>query len=299
MADITCLGYAVYGVSDLDAWEDFSVNILGLQVGRREEDMLTLRMDQYEQRIILEKSFEDDLTVAGWEFDNESELEQFVQKVNTLTDVQIINGGKELAKRRRVEKVYIIDDPSGYKHELYCGPSFAPASKRFQSKVLVGSGFVTGRLGIGHLVPIAKNYEESVAFYRDVLGLRVSDIVRVEVKPGLLVDGAFFHTVTGRHHTIATMEAPHPKIIRHAMLEVQDLMDVGLAYERCLKAGCIAKGLGQHPNDEALTFYIKTPSGFEIEYGWGGIIVDDKTWKVKTHYESSAWGHKPLVQVLE
>ena len=110
MADITCLGYAVYGVSDLDAWEDFSVNILGLQVGRREEDMLTLRMDQYEQRIILEKSFEDDLTVAGWEFDNESELEQFVQKVNTLTDVQIINGGKELAKRRRVEKVYIIDD---------------------------------------------------------------------------------------------------------------------------------------------------------------------------------------------
>ncbi|MEH7074606.1 VOC family protein [Neobacillus drentensis] len=297
MVEITCLGYSVFGVSDLNAWEEFAVDILGLQVGRREENLLTLRMDQYEQRIILEESNDDDLLVAGWEFENEQELEQFVQKVDAA-GVEINYGGKELEKRRRVEKVYVCDDPSGnFKHEFYCGPAFARASKPFHSKVLVGSGFVTGPLGIGHLVPIAKDYQESVKFYRDILGMRISDIVRIEVKPGVFVDGAFFHTVTGRHHTIATMEAPHPKRIRHTMLQVEDMMDVGLAYDRCLKAGYVAKGLGQHPNDKALSFYIKSPSGFEIEYGWGGIVIDDKEeWKVKVHYESSAWGHKPIAQ---
>lgn len=296
MSNVTCLGYTVFGVRDIHAWEDFAVNILGLQVGKRKDDFITLRMDQYEQRIILEENLDDDLLVAGWEFENELELENFVIKAKEL-GVEIIEGCNNLAERRRVEKLYICEDPSGnFKHEFYYGPALARISKPFQSKVLVGKGFVTGPLGIGHIVPVARNYEESIHFYRDVLGLRISDIIQLEVNPGVFVKAAFFHTITGRHHTIATVEASHPKRIRHLMLQVEDMMDVGLAYERALQAGCLAKGLGQHPNDKALSFYIQTPSGFEIEYGWGGIVIDDNDWKVRTHYELSSWGHKPVAK---
>ena len=32
--------------------------------------------------------------------------------------------------------------------------------------------------------------------------------------------------------------------------------------------------LGRHTNDEMISFYLRTPSGFDIEYGFGGKTVD-------------------------
>lgn len=49
--------------------------------------------------------------------------------------------------------------------------------------------------------------------------------------------------------------------------------------------------LGRHSNDEMLSFYALSPSGFDIEYGWGGLEVDDESWHVLTHDCNSAWGH--------
>jgi hypothetical protein len=50
--------------------------------------------------------------------------------------------------------------------------------------------------------------------------------------------------------------------------------------------------LGGHSNDEMLSFYPLSPSGFDIEYGWGGLSVDDQSWHVLTHHATSAWGHR-------
>ncbi|ADG07541.1 VOC family protein [Kyrpidia tusciae] len=295
MANITCLSYVVFGVSDLPKWEDFGVEILGLQVGRREEDQtLAFRMDEYEQRIILEKNSEDDLIAAGWEFNGDAELEEFVRETTAL-GIQVVEGGKELAQRRRVEKIYTCDDPNGFKHEFVYGPAIAPTRNPFRSKKLIGPGFVTGRLGAGHILVIARDYEQSVDFYHRMLRLRFSDYIREEVQPGVIVDATFFHTVTGRHHSLATAQMPIPKRIHHFMLQVQDMNDVGLAYERCLKSGYrITMGLGHHPNDRMFSFYVQTPSGFEIEYGWGGIVIDDANWEVKSYSQLSSWGHKPV-----
>jgi 3,4-dihydroxy-9,10-secoandrosta-1,3,5(10)-triene-9,17-dione 4,5-dioxygenase len=33
--------------------------------------------------------------------------------------------------------------------------------------------------------------------------------------------------------------------------------------------------LGTHTDDRMTSFYLRTPSGFEIEYGCGGRFVDD------------------------
>jgi hypothetical protein len=77
------------------------------------------------------------------------------------------------------------------------------------------------------------------------------------------------------------------------MVEVQDMDDVGLAYDRCVKAGYpMALELGHHPNDRMFSFYVRTPSGFAMEFGWGGIVVDDATWQVITYDKMSDWGHK-------
>lgn len=110
----------------------------------------------------------------------------------------------------------------------------------------------------------------------------------------MLVDASFFHTKTGRHHSIATAEVPDsPKVLNHFMLEVADIDDVGLAYDRVAKAGIsVALELGHHPNDKVFSFYAQTPSGFNFEIGWGGVVIDGSDWEVKSYNQMSDWGHK-------
>ena len=293
MPPLMNLGYAVFGVSDMDAWEHFAVDLMGLQVGRRDPDrQLTLRMDEHEQRFVLEKGNDDDLRVAGWQLASDADLEAYADRLRSL-GVQVESGGKTLARERRVEKLYSCADPNGFRHEFHFGPALADGARPFRSSALSGPGFRTGPLGLGHLLPRAKDYAATVSFYKDILGLKVSDFIREEIAPGIVADATFFHTATGRHHSIATGALPGVRTLNHVMVEVLDMNDVGLAYDRCLQAGCrMAMELGHHPNDQMFSFYVETPSGFAMEYGHGGVVIDDARWQVASYSRLSDWGHK-------
>jgi hypothetical protein len=57
--------------------------------------------------------------------------------------------------------------------------------------------------------------------------------------------------------------------------------------------------LGRHTNDLMTSFYVRTPSGFEIEYGYGGVLIEDEaSWQVDTYDAISLWGHKPPSEPL-
>ena len=63
------------------------------------------------------------------------------------------------------------------------------------------------------------------------------------------------------------------------MLEVGSLDDVGSALDIAIARDLpLAMSLGRHTNDLMTSFYVRTPSGFEIEYGTGGRLIDDATW---------------------
>lgn len=293
-ARISNLGYAVFGVSDLDAWSRFAQNIVGLQLGRSVPGQsLALRMDDYEQRLLLTRTGEDDLLAIGWEFDTEDDLEGYVDGLKRA-DRRCPPAPPELVESRRVTKLYLLDDPNGFQHELYYAAARAPMSDAFRSKVLRGS-FDAGRLGAGHAVTIARNYQQSVDFYRHTLGLKISDYIRGPIAgTDIFLDLTFLHAATGRHHSLATVEFPSPKRIHHFMVQATDMNDVGLAYDRCLSAGVpIMMGPGHHPNDQMFSFYCVTPSGFGLEFGWGGIVIDDAHWEVRTYSQPSDWGHRP------
>lgn len=293
MAEISNLAYVVLDVIDLPKWEEFAVDVIGMQVGRRDDGkLLSLRMDEYEQRIWLQHGNADDILVAGWELDTEDDLEQFVYAAAKAGGC-VTDGGRELAERRRVEKIYVCDDPTGYKHELFFGPTISPISQPFRSNVLQGPGFQTGALGLGHILTAAKDYKESVAFFQKVLGLRISDYIRAEVAPGHVVDATFLHSATGRHHSLATAQFPAGKRLNHFMVEYQSMDDVGLAFDRSQRAAVpLVLDLGHHPNDRMFSFYVKTPSGFALEIGYGGIVIDDENWKIVNYSQLSDWGHR-------
>ncbi|MES2262556.1 MAG: VOC family protein [Pseudomonadota bacterium] len=295
MASLSTLGYCVMGVSKLDEWEIFATSILGMQVGQRVEGhSLALRMDENAQRILLEQSADDDLTAAGWQLDTEEELEEYVRQLRDA-GIDVTECGAQLAQRRRVEKLYTCNDPNGYTHEFYFGPAVEPMSNPFRSQVLVGPGFETGVLGIGHILTIARDYRQSVDFYTNILGLKISDYIRQEVEPGKVVDATFMHAATGRHHSLATAQFPSQKRLNHIMVQVRDVNDVGMAFDRCAKAGVpIHLTLGHHPNDQMFSFYMQTPSGFGLEFGAGGIVIDDANWTVVNYSQLSNWGHKRI-----
>jgi len=292
MANISNLGYVGFGVRNLDRWEDLMVNVLGLQAGHREPGhSLALRMDDHMQRIILESDESDDLIYAGWMFDTEGALSQFVGTLSAQ-GVQVNECDGATTTRRCVEKAFFCMDPNGVRHEFAVGPRYA--KDPFKSSVL-NQGFVAGHRGVGHILTAAKDYSATLNFARDVLGLRLSDYIRapLETPHGVVdVDATFFHTFNGRHHSFATAPVPIPKKLHHIMLEVEDFNDVGKAYDRCLAAGHpLAMGLGHHPNDQMFSFYIVTPSSFLLELGHGGLVVDDSRWETKTYAQLSDWGH--------
>ena len=251
-------------------------------------------MDDKAYRWIIVEGPADDLARSGYVV---AELDALVDKLRG-GGVEVAEGGAELAAARGVDRIFTTVDPMGNAIELV--EEVPDAAAPFASDVLDGA-FVTGIGGAGHQVLVAKGVarEDYLAFYRDLLGFRISDIIIEELAPGIVADLIFLHC-NPRHHTVAFGDLPSPKRTHHFMVEVADIVDVGRAYERCLAAGQpLEMHLGMHPNDQMFSFYVVTPSGFSVEYGCGGRLIDEATWEVTTLDALHSWGHQPTHVVSE
>ena len=280
------LGYLGFEVRDLAVWEPFAVDVLGLAVASRGEGTLDLRCDDRAARFFLTQGPADDVAFFGWEVDDDAALDALATRLGG-SGVEVRAGTDEEARRRGVRRLLKLQDPSGHPLEIFHGAS--RATSPFASAHVISS-FVTGNQGLGHVVISANEPERSMAFYRDLLGFRLSDRIACDIH-GYAVDITFFHGGP-RHHSVA-IGGPQRKRVHHFMLEVASMDDVGLAFDRALRGGVrITQTLGRHPNDRMFSFYAKTPSGFHFEYGWGGRTVDDATWKPTTYDHISEWGHQ-------
>jgi 2,3-dihydroxybiphenyl 1,2-dioxygenase len=244
-------------------------------------------MDSHAGRLFVEPGPSDDVSAIGWEVKDAAALADVVRRVESY-GAPVTAGTPEEAARRGVAALVKFQDPAGIPTEVFHGPE--KAAEPFRSE-LVHSAFVAEERGLGHVVVTAKSKEESTRFYETALGFRLSDHIRCEYF-GFHVDLSFFHANT-RHHSLAIGEGQKRRI-HHFMLEVGAMDDVGLCFDRALRAGVpIMQTLGRHPNDRMFSFYAKTPSGIQFEFGWGGRDVDDATWEPTTHDRISEWGHHP------
>ena len=286
MASVTALGYIGVAARDLDAWHRFGVDVLGFSALRRESALL-FRMDGCAQRLFVEAGDLDDVSVLGWQVPDRRALEEIGERL-AAAHVVVSAGTPAECERRNVDALIKLSDPAGIPLELFCG--LKVAKEPFASTV-VRSGFVTGEQGMGHVVVNARNQQESQRFYSELLGFRLSDQIVADVH-GHRADIVFLHA-NSRHHSLAIGEGQR-KRIHHFMVEVASFDDVGLGFDRALKNGArIMQTLGRHPNDRMFSFYARTPSGFQFEYGWGGRQVDDATWQPTRYDHISEWGHHP------
>jgi 2,3-dihydroxybiphenyl 1,2-dioxygenase len=286
MSEIEALGYLGLEVSDLTGWKVFTQDQLGLQWVDRDDGTADLRIDAYATRIRLHVGPRDDLAYAGWEVRDGAALDRLATRLDGL-GVAVTRAPLDAADRR-VHGLIRFCDPEGNVHEAFFGP-LQKSNDPFVSPA--GTRFKTGGQGLGHVVLSCRDKPAMMAFFIDMLGFRLSDHIMTEVVPGRPLEISFLRC-NGRHHSLALAPLPIPKKIVHLMIEATSIDDVGRAMHRCMAVGThLTFTLGRHSNDNMLSFYPLTPSGFDVEFGWGGLEVDDDNWHVLTHDANSAWGH--------
>ncbi|WP_191480153.1 VOC family protein [Nocardioides ochotonae] len=288
--EIRALGYVTVSSTDMERWREFAFDVLSFGEGSGPDpDALYLRMDERAARIVVRPGDTDGVRTVGWEVRDHLALAR-VEK--TLADAGYAPKrlSAEEADERRVEEVLAFTDPSGLQVEIFFGPvlDHSPLVTRH------GSRFVTSGVGLGHVVLPTTDIEASQKLYLDTLGFLPRGAMKLETPPGVPTQRIRFIGVNQRHHSLALCPAPAMKdpALIHIMVEVDSLDDVGRALDRSNKAGySLSSTLGRHTNDKMISFYVRAPGGWDVEYGCEGMLVDESHYTAEEITADSYWGH--------
>ncbi len=276
------LGYVGVGANDLDDWSSFATGWLGMQMLEKSPSCRAFRMDDRKQRLIVDRALDAGAHYFGWEVTDAPALDALAARLEANA-VPVRREPQALADQRCVSGLISFADPVGNRLEAFYGA--AVDSEPFRPGRTI-SGFRTGPLGMGHIVLTVERVEDLLGFYRDVLGFHLTDYILTPIT-------AYFMHINPRHHSLALIETGKNGI-HHLMVELFSLDDVGQGYDIVLgEPERIATTLGRHPNDCVTSYYLRSPGGFMLEYGWGGLEVDPATWEPREVTQGpSLWGHE-------
>ncbi len=288
MPAVTKLSYLGFNVSDFSQWHTILFDILGLEARQDSpQGQIQLRMDSHHHRFTFFESDTNSTAFVGWEVDS---IDQFHALYQHLQQMGI---GVELAspqdkEARQVLELMKFRGPDNVAMEVCFAPfhdnqPYEPSCTRFGQ-------YVTGDQGLGHILYCHSDTEAALTFYRDALGMRISDYIHWDE-----ARATFLHC-NPRHHSLAICNpcfGTGAGELNHFMLQADNIDDVGQAYDRVAAMDVpLVLTLGKHTNDQMTSFYMVTPSGFAIEYGYGGAeIHDDEAWEIALYNAPKVWGH--------
>ncbi len=112
---------------------------------------------------------------------------------------------------------------------------------------------------LSHVLLFTSDINRSIAFYRDALGLRLSD------RSGDVV--AFLHARHGSDHHLIAFAASSARGWHHSSWDVESVDDVGLGGEQMRKAGYTEGwGTARHVLGSNYFYYVRDPWGSFAEY---------------------------------
>ena len=276
------LGYVGFSAKDLGDWRTYGTKHLGFQLVDRTSGSVAFRMDDRRQRVVVDEDGGQGVKFFGWEAADAAALDKLAANIERA-GIKVARGSRALADERRVGDLIVFNDPLGSRVELFHGAEVASDAFKPGRNI---SGFRTGPLGLGHIVMTAERVEEVVEFYRQVLGFQLSDYYD---RP---FPARFLH-VNQRHHSLAFIQTGKTAT-HHMNVELYSFDDVGQGLDLAIaEEGRLAVTLGRHAGDYMTSFYTHTPSGFMVEYGWGGKAIDPETWQATERtIGPSLWGHE-------
>jgi len=302
------LGYVGLEASDPKAWLDFATRVCGLMPARvlpgeawgmpgqprvaapsggsgvAPDGSVFLKMDDWQWRVALHPAERPGLRYLGLELRGPVELDTAVSELEAQ-GIAVARASDAELEARAVHGMAHLRDPAGNRVELFHGVT---RDDKFVSPV-AAAGFVTGVLGMGHVVLLVPDMDAALRFWCGALGFRLSDYVIFG--PG---QGVWFLHCNARHHSVALCHVGPFGGLHHVLFEVPRIDDVGRAHDRAVAAGLpVTTSLGRHANDRMFSFYVRSPAGFDVEIGCEGLLVDE-SWTPNRFVEGDVWGHQGL-----
>ncbi|OBG03284.1 VOC family protein [Mycolicibacter sinensis] len=290
MSEVKNLGYITIRTPNMVGWRSLALDVLGFAEGHGPNpDALYLRMDERAARIVVLPGEIDQVVNIGWEVRDGPALRR-LRECLEAAGVAVTPLSLKDADSRRVEDAISFTDPTGAPLEAFCGPILD------HSPVITphGAKFITGSQGLGHVVLPTTDVGGAFTFYTEVLGFLPRGAMRLPAPPELGPMRIRFLGINQRHHSLALCPTPHggaPGLI-HIMVEVDSLDAVGQALDRVKNAGLsLSSTLGRHTNDKMVSFYVRAPGGWDIEFGTEGMKVDESVYTAEEITADSYWGH--------
>ncbi|MGW0653883.1 VOC family protein [Streptomyces umbrinus] len=291
------LGYVVIETNRFADWRRFGTEAIGMHRDDLDSGLMRFRLDDQECRFLLRRGPAEDVVATGWHLDDHATFEQIEARIRAH-GVPVVEGTKEEADLRGVERLLRFPGPKGITQEIYTTPVKSAEPLR-----MLAFGFVTGDSGMGHIAITSTKPAQLRGYFNTVFDARLTDCID-ETISGVKLKIRFLR-VNERHHSIAIAAVrglpmdPVRTRVQHLNVQVSTLDDVARSYQRVCELGFdMALSVGQHTNDKELSYYARTPSGFEWEVGWNPIVIDETTWEPTTHQGISVWGHTPVGQTI-
>lgn len=192
--------------------------------------------------VSLEKGSEDGLLGLTFELDSRDELGPVAERLRSLG----IDASRSASAHPAVETALAFRDPNGVRIELVNAVSFAPRS--------APAGI--GALRLGHVATLTRSYQQTVDFYTEALGLRISDSI----------EGNFAFLRCGQDHHSVNFAEGRRTGLHHLAFEVLDRAALMAA---CDDLGArdidLLWGPGRAGAGHNLAVYHRTPDGYITE----------------------------------
>ncbi|WP_405867184.1 VOC family protein [Streptomyces sp. NBC_01515] len=291
------LGYIVIETGRLADWRRFGTDAIGMHHDALDTGLMRFRLDEQECRFLVRRGPAEDVVATGWHVDDHAAFERIEARVRAH-GVPVVAGTAEEAALRGVERLVRFPGPKGIAQEIYTTPVRSAEPLR-----MLASGFVTGDAGMGHVAITSAKPTQVRGYFDTVFDARLTDYIG-ETISGVKLKIRFLR-VNERHHSVAIAGVrglpvdPVRTRVQHLNIQAAGLDDLARSYQRVCELGFdMALSVGQHTNDKELSYYARSPSGFEWEVGWNPVVVDEATWEPGTHQGISIWGHTPVGRTI-
>ena len=114
------LGYAGFGSTDLEDWRQFGTGLIGLQAVERGNSLLSFRMDDRKQRIVIDRAMGEGTRFFGWEVADSTALDALAARLEK-SGVSVTAEPQTLADARHVQSLISFRDPAGNRLEAFYG----------------------------------------------------------------------------------------------------------------------------------------------------------------------------------
>lgn len=279
------LGYIALGVSDLDRSVDFYRDVTDLNFTERLCDTAFLRCSDKHHDLVLVRAEKPGLVRISFALAEGQDCEAARAHLEGLgvATRQVARPELEIL---RIDDAFRFIDPAGIEVEIYGG--MASQGEPYRPQLIK-----IARLG--HCVIGTPDVAASVAFYKEVLGFRISD----QIDDVMYWMRSFPNPL---HHSFGIARRANTTL-HHVNFMVTDIDDVGRGWNRLLASQAeIVFGPGRHMPSDSIFLYFRDPDGMVNEWSFGMEEIPEEFPRSPRHLARDPlildmWGGRPASEI--